>query len=161
MFSIRFGKLTLHPELQIVQADVIVELKGERIIDEPLCIDVGLPALMASALGDTVPDRFSNPVEEWRKMPFFVCGCGDPECRGYSFAVRHSGDEVIWTESEQSVSGVLQGQQYHVPVRQYREAVTAAAEQFLAFVDPLDYRPLNGNTVSTIRTLLETLRGGQ
>ncbi|WP_325176758.1 hypothetical protein [Paenibacillus alkalitolerans] len=158
MFDIRYEKLSLHPELQIVQADVAVTAEGERLIDEPLCIDVGLPALLASAFEDTAPDRFADPAAEWRKMPFFVCGCGDPECRGYSFAVRHEGDRVVWTEIDETSTGVREGNAYRIPLSEYRRVVAAAAEQFLAYVEPLDYRPLYAETADTVRKLLKRLK---
>jgi hypothetical protein len=88
LFSLQCSNLSWDADLQIIHADVLLCVDGEVLIDEPLCIDVGLPALMYSVNEDVEPNRWAAP-EEYDRMPFFCCGCGDPECRAYSFRVRH------------------------------------------------------------------------
>jgi len=159
VFEIRYEGLSLNAELQIVQADVTVVAEGESIVEEPLCIDVGLPSLLRSGLEDVAPDRFADAAVEWARMPFFVCGCGDPECRAVSIAVRREGDDVVWTELEQSSSGERKVGEYRIPSESYRRALLRLGEQFLAFVEPLDYRPLQPETVPLVREWTAKLRG--
>lgn len=159
MFKLQYEHLSLEPDLQIVHADVTLEIDGETIIEEPLCIDVGLPALLLSAVEDVEPSRWSEPAE-WHKMPFVCCGCGDPECRAFSFIVRHSGeDEMELLEIEEKPSGsprVLGS--YTVRESEYKAQVTAIGEAFLRFVDGLDYRPYYSETVRTVRELMDRLQ---
>ncbi|TLS53348.1 hypothetical protein FE782_03480 [Paenibacillus antri] len=158
MFDIRYEGLTHNEELQIVQADVRVVAEGETLVEEPLCIDVGLPALLASAFEETRPDRFADAAVAWERMPFFVCGCGDPDCRAMPFAVRHEAGEVVWTELDQSPSGARVLGEYRIPLTDYRRALRRLGEAFLAFAEPLDYRPLQPDTVKLIRAWTERLR---
>lgn len=158
-FDIRYDGLSHNEELQIVQADVFVAAEGETLVEEPLCIDVGLPALLASGFEDVRPNRFADAASEWRLMPFFVCGCGDPDCRAMPFGVRHEGDVVVWTELDQSPSGserVLG--EYRIPAEAYRRALLRLGEQFLAFASTLDYRPLQPETLALVRKWTERLR---
>ena len=161
MFEIRYEGLSLNAELQIVQADVTVVAEGESIVEEPLCIDVGLPSLLRSGLEDAAPDRFADAAVEWARMPFFVCGCGDPECRAVVIAVRRDLGDIVWTELEQSPSGERKVGEYRIPVGEYRRALVRLGEQFLAFVERLDYRPLQPETVSLVREWTEKLRAAQ
>jgi len=158
MFEIRYDGLSLNAELQIVQADVRVVMEGETLVEEPLCIDVGLPALLRSGFEETSPDRFADAAVAWTRMPFFVCGCGDPDCRAYPFAVRHEGGEVVWTELEQSPSGTKALGETRVGIEPYRAALLRLGEAFLAFAEPLDYRPLQPETVRLVREWTERLR---
>jgi len=158
VFDIRYAGLSHNAELQIVQADVVVTAEGETLIEEPLCVDVGLPALLRSAFEDAAPDRFADAAVEWEKMPFFVCGCGDPDCRAYPFGVRRAGDEVEWRELEQSPGGERTVGVYRIPLQAYRETLLRLGEQFLAFVAPLDYRPLQPATVELVARWTERLR---
>jgi len=61
---------------QIILADVKLEIENNVWIDEPLCIDVGLPALLLSAIEATAPNRWA-PAAEWQKMRFclWLRGC--------------------------------------------------------------------------------------
>jgi hypothetical protein len=158
-FDIRYDGLSHNEELQIIQADVVVVAEHETLIDEPLCVDVGLPSLLLSAFEDIAPDRFADAAVEWRVMPFFVCGCGDPDCRAFPFRVRHEGDRVNWTELDQSPTGgerVLA--QYQVPVEVYRGVLLRLGEQFLSFAAALDYCPLQKETLPLVAELTERLR---
>jgi hypothetical protein len=94
MLLLSLKKWSFDADLQIIHADVKLIIEGQILIDEPLCIDVGLPALLLSACEATEPNRWASHLE-WQRMPFFVCGCGDAECRGFSFVVKHV-DET-WT----------------------------------------------------------------
>lgn len=55
--NLRIEKLAFHEPLQIVQAEVKLDIDGVEVINEPLCIDVGLPALLLSACSNTKPNR--------------------------------------------------------------------------------------------------------
>lgn len=151
-------------ELQIIQADTVLELEGEAVIDEALCVDVGMPALVCSVSEDVKPDRWSPP-EEWRKKPFWVCGCGDPECRAYSFMVQHKHKggtgEVLLTEIDEREDGTYRVQgEILVPAEEYRAAVLAAAESFLVFAGELKgYSPLFDGTLEEVRRQIRRARG--
>jgi hypothetical protein len=144
-------------ELQIIQADVLLEACGTVIIDEALCVDAGMPALAFSLHSDIRPNRWGEP-EEWQTKPFFVCGCGDPECRAFSLAVTRDEDSglVHLSELQEGIDGSIKVlEEFTVPVSEYDAAVRAAAEGFLTFVENLDsYKPLYGQTVQTVRRLL-------
>lgn len=144
-------------ELQIIQAEVRLEVEGTLLIDEPLCVDVGMPALAASLDADAAPNRWSPP-EEWRTKPFFVCGCGDPECRAYSLAVKHKKEAgTVWlAEVEEREDGSFKIlEEFLVDAGLYRKAVIGAARAFLAFAEGLEgYRPLYPETLETVRRLL-------
>ncbi|WP_438446423.1 hypothetical protein [Gorillibacterium sp. sgz5001074] len=162
MFKLEMKGFRWERELQIIQADVRLLFGGHPIIDEPLCVDVGMPALAASLYEDATPDRFGT-LEEWRTKPFFVCGCGDPECRAYSFTVRHLPEEgcVLLAEVEERGGGrykVLE--EMKVEEGEYRRAVSAAMKAFLSFAEELEgYRPLYGGTVERVRALLPPEEG--
>ncbi|MDF2714503.1 MAG: hypothetical protein K0R28_1428 [Paenibacillus sp.] len=159
MFDLRVDRLSFDKGLQIVQADVKLVIDGETVIEEPMCVDVGLPALLLSGLEGVAPYRWAQ-AEEWRRMPFFVCGCGDPECRAYSFRVHHaSGTEAEWTLVEEAEDGVhREHESYTVSLDVCREQLIELGERFLAFVEPLDYRPYFADTVPVVRELLERLK---
>ncbi|CAG7641069.1 hypothetical protein PAESOLCIP111_04203 [Paenibacillus solanacearum] len=150
-------------DLQIIHADVYMEADGEIVIDEPLCVDVGLPALLLSARENVSPDRWAN-ANEWQRMPFFVCGCGDPECRGYSFIVEHRPGEqmieLIEVEERPSQPPRELGR-YRVDIREYVPQVEAIGRAFLDFVRPLNYKPYYQQTVDTVKQLLEELEAAQ
>jgi len=158
MFDIRYDRLSHNAELQIVQADVTVVAEGESLVEEPLCVDVGLPSLLRSGFETVAPDRFADAAVAWERMPFFVCGCGDPECRAMPFAVRHEDGEVVWTELDQSPSGARKLGEYRIPLAAYRSVLRRLGEAFLAFVEPLDYRPLQPDTVRLVKEWTERLR---
>jgi hypothetical protein len=157
MFDIRYEGLTHNKELQIVQADVTVITEGETLIEEPLCIDVGLPALLKSGHADVAPDRFADAAVAWERMPFFVCGCGDPDCRAFPFRVRHEGEVVVWTELDQSSSGERVLAEHRIPASEYRAVLLRLGEQFLAFAEPLEYRPLQPSTMRLVREQVASL----
>jgi hypothetical protein len=144
--------------LQIIHADVRMAIDGKEIIDEPLCVDVGLPAMLLSAVSPTESNRWSQP-EQWEKKPFFCCGCGDPECRAFSFRVRHDvSGSVLLTELEERENGEPRELDEHtVEADGYREAVLAVGRQFLAFVEKLDDRPMYPETMKVMRGLVEQL----
>ncbi|MCS7463533.1 hypothetical protein N0M98_25835 [Paenibacillus doosanensis] len=143
-------------DLQIIHADVRLEIDGDKLIDEPLCVDVGLPAMLLSLSENVEPNRWAA-ADQWQLMPFFCCGCGDPECRGYSFRVRHLGESCLeLTELEEREQGEARELgAYKVPLAEYRPQVEAVARQYLQFIEGLDYRPYFADTVKVVRELLE------
>jgi hypothetical protein len=155
MVQISYDHWSFDSDLQIIQADVILSVGNDILIDEPLCIDVGLPALLLSVMQDTEPDRFAQ-ADEWERMPFFVCGCGDPECRAYSFTVKHLQDgQVELTHVEERQNGPhreLEG--FVIAAKEYKDQVKPLGEKFLSFIDGLDYRPYMSETVPVVRELL-------
>lgn len=158
VFALELARFRWDRELQIIQADVRLAVQGTAVIDEALCVDVGLPALAASLHGDVEPDR-TGPPEEWHSKPFFVCGCGDPECRAYLFRVQHQPDQgtVVLAEVEERGEGryrVLE--EFEVEAAVYRTAVVQALRSFLAFAEGLEgYRPLYAGTLARIRETLD------
>jgi hypothetical protein len=158
MFTLEYTHLSHHEELQIVQADVYLEVDGAVLIDEPLCIDVGLPALLLSAIQDVSPQRFAPP-EQWESMPFFVCGCGDAECRACEFIVKHRGDDVQFIEAQQPYEGKInEYDTYVIPLDVYKDQIFKIGEQFLRFVEGRDYHPYFPETITTIKRLLEQIK---
>ena len=158
-FRLSYSGWALNRELQIVQADVVLEIDGRSVVEEPLCVDVGMPALIWSATRDIEPDRFAPP-DRWERAPFFVCGCGDPECRAYPFAVRHRGNKVILAELEQADAGQTprEADEFEVDLKAYRAEVERTARQFLAFIGGhADYRPLYSDTVAKVQEGLAAL----
>lgn len=156
MFELTCKRWSWDSDLQIIHADVRLEVDGDVLIDEPLCVDVGLPAMLYSTRSDVEPDRWAAP-DQWRRMPFFCCGCGDPECRGFSFRVRHTdGGMLELTElEEREHAPARELGSYQVPVHIYREQVIAIAEQYLEFIQGLDYRPYFADTVKVVKELLK------
>ncbi|MGG1517515.1 hypothetical protein ABE504_19030 [Paenibacillus oryzisoli] len=159
MFTLTVQGWSLDKDLQIIQADVHMSADGSVLVEEPLCVDVGLPALLYSTLHDTLPDRFA-PADAWERMPFFVCGCGDPECRGFSFVVTHKSSEEIELQlvEERSSGGYRELETHIVPWAAYARQIGEIAETYLAFVANLDYRPYYKETVKVVQDLLTQLR---
>lgn len=163
MLTLRYDRWTFDAKLQIVHADVRLAIDGDVLIDEPLCVDVGLPALLYSRTHDTAPDRWAEPGE-WRRMPFWVCGCGDPECRAHSYAARHRRPEADQAGGAHTVELIeveeRQGEvtreltAYSVAADEYYAQVSAIGHSFLQFVAALDYRPLFPETEAIVRRLL-------
>ena len=155
MFELAIKGWSLDKDLQIIQADVHLSVEDSLIIEEPLCIDVGLPALLYSALYNTAPNRFA-PADQWERMPFFVCGCGDPECRGFSFVVRHLAEEEVELCSvEERTNGTYRELETHViPTREYRKQIVDIGETYLRFIADLDYRPYFQDTVKVVEELV-------
>jgi hypothetical protein len=152
------NKWSFDPQLQIIHADVFLSIDGEILINEPQCIDVGLPALLLSVQQTTQPNRWA-PANQWERMPFFICGCGDPECRGFSFAVNHNDEELITlteVEERQNDTYRVVGE-YTVTLANYREQIKQIGYQFLQFVRDLDYRPYYKDTVAIVDLLVEQL----
>jgi hypothetical protein len=145
-------------ELQLIQADVCLTVGGRTIIEEALCVDVGLPALAFSLNEDVEPDRFAPP-EVWRKKPFFVCGCGDPECRAYVFTVRHESGQgtVRLAEVEERGGGLFRVlEEWELPAGEYKAAVKDAVLNVLEYAEGLDgYKPLFSDTLPIVRQELE------
>jgi hypothetical protein len=161
-FELTCSGWSLEKDLQIVHADVRLVVEGEALIEEPLCVDVGLPALLLSALEPVEPDRFADP-REWRMMPFFCCGCGDPECRAFSFRVRHTSEgDVELTELEER-----QGREprelavYTIDGEEYRRRVLSIGQAFLQFIETLDYHPHHHETLAQVKRLVKQLSAGQ
>lgn len=160
MFRIQFKGLKLETELQIVQAEVRVEADGESIVDESMCVDVGLPALLYSCYEPTLPNRWAS-VDDWPSIPFFVCGCGDPECRAIGFRTRiiEEDEQIEWVLVEQGEDRTYREHEtYRFELGEYREQVLQAAEQVLALVDGQDYRPLMTETEAVVGRLTDKLR---
>lgn len=158
MFDISIKGWSLDKDLQIIQADVLMEVDDSIIIEEPLCVDVGLPAFLYSALHDTASNRFA-PADQWERMPFFVCGCGDPECRGFSFVVRHLANEQVELASvEERSNGTYRELETHIiPSLEYSKKVLSVGETYLAFIKDLDYRPYFGDTVKVVEDLVHQI----
>jgi hypothetical protein len=155
MFSLQLTNWSWDADLQIIHADVLLSADGEVLIDEPLCVDVGLPALLYSVNQDVEPNRWAAP-DQYERIPFFCCGCGDPECRAYSFRVQHLNDsELELTELDERQDGEpkVVGT-YTVPLDEYKKQVIRIAEQFLSFVEALEYKPYFKNTVDVVNQLL-------
>ena len=156
MLELRIDGYRHDPDLQIIQADVKFTVHGDVLVDEPLCIDVGLPSLLNSVINDVNPNRWA-PVEQWMMMPFFVCGCGDPECGAMSFVVYHNGDETLQLQEIEERQGTLHRvlvQYDNIPLAQYRIQEMIVAQQFLDFIEGKNYRPLFADTVPIVRQLL-------
>ncbi|WP_317891153.1 hypothetical protein [Paenibacillus oceani] len=162
MFELKVGRMSFDKGLQIIQADVRLSIDGELLIEEPLCLDVGLPALLLSGLESTEPNRFAS-AREWKRMPFFVCGCGDPECRAHSFRVNHLGNGTAeWTLLEESQDGTSREQEsFVVAAAQCREQLLELGERFLAYTSELDYRPYFPDTLPVVRELVERLKSAE
>ncbi|KIL42537.1 hypothetical protein SD70_00425 [Gordoniibacillus kamchatkensis] len=162
MLEWTYRNYSFDADLQIVHADVRIAWNGDVWAEEPLCIDVGLPALAASLTDNTEPNRFADPVRDWRAMPFLVCGCGDPECRGLSFAVRHlPGGRVRISQLEERPGREPRLlAEAELPLAELREAVERIAEDYLRFVEPLDYRPLLSAAPELVRDALRRAKLG-
>jgi hypothetical protein len=156
LLSLKNWSFDVH--LQIIHADVKLTIEDNIWIDEPLCIDVGLPALLLSAIEATEPNRWA-PATEWQKMPFFVCGCGDAECRGFSFVVKHLDERwlKISEVDERFKDDYRVAGEYLVLVEEYRQQVEAIGRHFLQFVRDIDYKPYLPNTVEIVEALLTKL----
>lgn len=158
MFAVTADRWSLDKDLQIVHADIRLKVQGDILIEEPVCVDVGLPAFLFSALHDVTPNRFAS-ADEWERMPFFVCGCGDPECRGFSFTVRHIDDnqlEFTCVEERQG-GGYRELESYVLDKMVYRRQVLGLGQAFLKFVEGLDYRPYFADTVKVVSELAAKL----
>jgi hypothetical protein len=160
MFNLVVQNMSFDSDLQIIQADVIFRLGDEIIVEETVCIDVGLPSMVRSVLYNVEPNRWAK-ADEWEKMPFFICGCGDPECRAFSFMVKHLSDnELEITEVEEKENDDYRiYQSWIISKTEYGRQVINLAEQFLNFVRPLDYRPFLPKTVNIVDDLLEQIKG--
>jgi hypothetical protein len=158
LFALSCTNWSWDADLQIIHADVRLEADGDILIDEPLCIDVGLPTLLYSVSQDVEPYRW-GAADEWMRMPFFCCGCGDPECRAFSFRVRHiDGKHLELTELEERQQGEpREHNAYIIPLQSYKKEVVVIATQFLSFVEDLDYVPYFADTVQVIEELLEQI----
>lgn len=161
MFSLSCSNWSWDKDLQIIHADVRLEIDGDVLVDEPLCVDVGLPALLFSVGHDTVPNRWA-PADKWWSIPFFCCGCGDPECRAYSFRVKHIGDDCIeLTELEEREGGEPKELgTYSIPLHAYKAQVEQMARTYVGFVEKLDYRPYFADTVKVVKELLQASEQG-
>ncbi|MBD0383489.1 hypothetical protein [Paenibacillus sedimenti] len=159
MFDLSVTGWSLDKDLQIIQADVRLAVEDSVIIEEPLCVDVGLPAFLYSALNDTEPNRFA-PADQWERMPFFVCGCGDPECRGFSFTVSHLNDEQLELKLvEERSNGTYRELESHiVRAAEYRGQLLELGQTYLQFVQGLDYRPYFADTVKVVTGLVDQLQ---
>ncbi|MFD0696019.1 hypothetical protein ACFQZT_18235 [Paenibacillus sp. GCM10027628] len=159
MFDVSVTGWSFDKDLQIIQADVRLAVEDNVIVEEPLCVDVGLPAFLYSTLHDTEPNRFA-PADQWERMPFFVCGCGDPECRGFSFAVHHLNDEHLELKLvEERSNGTYRELECHqIATADYSRKVLELGETYLQFVQGLDYRPYLADTVKVVTGLVDQLQ---
>ncbi|MEW9700640.1 hypothetical protein [Paenibacillus sp. SI8] len=159
MLDIAVNGWSLDKDLQIIQADVRMAVDDDIIIEEPLCVDVGLPALLYSALHDTSPNRFA-PADQWERMPFFVCGCGDPECRGFSFTVRHLDAKLLELShvEERSNGTYRELESYTLPIAEYTEQALKLGQTYLNYIQGLDYRPYFADTVKVVSELVDQLQ---
>lgn len=159
MFDLQFSGLIHDQDLQIVQADVFLQIENEVLIDESLCIDAGLPALLNSCINDFTPNRWSEE-HEWQTIPFFVCGCGEADCKAFSFLVRHiSANKIELTEIEERENQTYRVYDHWVLDKElFRTKIIQVTEQFLEFIGPLEYRPLFRERVSIIKDLLKKVK---
>ncbi|MFC5447653.1 hypothetical protein [Paenibacillus aestuarii] len=159
MFEVKVTGWSHDRDLQIIQADVRMAVDEDIIIEEPLCVDVGLPAFLGSVFKDTEPNRFA-PADQWERMPFFVCGCGDPECRGFSFVVRHlDGKQVELRHVEERGDGTYRElDSYLIAKDEYSKQALQLGQSFLHFINGLDYRPYFADTVKVVTELVEQLQ---
>lgn len=155
MLEWTYANYSFDADLQLIHADVRVAWNGDVWVEEPLCVDVGLPALLASLDRNVHPDRFADPAHDWIRMPFLVCGCGDPECRAFSFAAEHvSADEVRLTLLEERPGRPPRElEQAVVLLSDYRKSVLRIAEDYLQFVEMLPYEPLMRNAEQLVREM--------
>jgi hypothetical protein len=155
LFSLSCMNWSWDSDLQIVHADVRLEVEGEVLIDEPLCVDVGMPALLFSATHDVEPDRW-EAADVWERMPFFCCGCGDPECRSYSFRVHHLDGKVLQLTELEERQGMPPRElgSYNIPQDIYRSQVSQVAAAFLQVVADVDYQPYFKDTVKVLKELM-------
>ncbi|WP_134701765.1 hypothetical protein [Ammoniphilus sp. YIM 78166] len=152
MFKLIVENMSFDQGLQIIQADVQVMINNKQVIHEALCVDMGLPSLVRSIERDVSPNRWST---QWEDMPFFICGCGDPECKAYSFVVRHlPTGEIQWTEVEEREHEDYRiYDSWVIQPDQYREEIKKLVKQFLRFVEPLDYQPYFKESLDVIKKL--------
>ncbi|OMF04410.1 hypothetical protein BK127_34000 [Paenibacillus sp. FSL H7-0331] len=158
LFTLSCTNWSWDADLQIIHADVLLKIDGDVLIDEPLCVDVGLPALLYSVTHDAEPNRWGK-VDEWERMPFFCCGCGDPECRAFSFRIRHSDQGSLeLTELEEREHGEpREHSSYTIALQAYRTEVVFMARQFLSHIQGLDYRPYYADTAQVVERLLKQI----
>jgi hypothetical protein len=155
MLEWTYGNYSFDADLQLIHADVKIAWNGNVWVEEPLCVDVGLPALLASLDRDVRPDRFADPSKDWLLMPFLVCGCGDPECRAFSFEVEHisSGEVKLSLLEERPGRPPRELEQAVVPLADYRAAVLRTASDYLKFVETLPYEPLLRDAEKLVREM--------
>jgi hypothetical protein len=158
MLHLQLDHWSFDQELQIIHADVNLNVDHNQVIEEPLCVDVGLPALLISALEDVEPNRWA-PADQWQQMPFFVCGCGDPDCRAFSFVVRHGeGKQLDFTWVEERQGGTYREMEsFKIDASEYREQVQRIGREFLEFIKGLDYKPYFADTVPVVERLMARL----
>jgi hypothetical protein len=148
-----YRNYSFEADLQLIHADVRIAWNGEVWVEETLCIDVGLPALLNSLRSDTAPNRFADPVGSWREMPFLVCGCGDPDCRALSFAVTHlPGGRIRLTQLEERPGREPRELvAAELSLAEWRGVVLPIARDYLDFVAGLPYRPLLAEAAALVR----------
>lgn len=155
MFQLQLDHGSFDKDLQLIHADVRPQVDETILIEEPLCVDVGLPALLASGVQNIEPNRWA-PAKEWQQMPFFICGCGDPECRGFSFIVHHLDPnklEITWVEERQN-DPFRKMESYVFESKEYRDQLLRIGKLFLQCVKDLDYRPYLAETVPIVKELI-------
>jgi hypothetical protein len=158
VFKIQLDDLQFDGGLQIIQADLLLEIQQEQVVNESICLDVGMPSLLRSVFHELKPNRWA--VDHWETLPFFICGCGDPDCKAFSFMVQHlSGGEVKLTEIEENEDGSYRSYGvWRVDLQDYAREIVRVAEQFLEFVEHLDYRPQFPQTVEVIKTYVKKIK---
>jgi hypothetical protein len=135
MFELKATGWSYQEDLQLVQADIEVNIEDTIVLDEPFCVQVGMASLLLSAFQDVHPRQFSETYD-WREQPFFICGCGDPSCRAALFEVKHHDDGTVeWCELMQSeTGGERRGDSYRFGLAEYRTMLVNYAEQYVAFL---------------------------
>jgi hypothetical protein len=159
MFEICLEDLFFDADLQIIQAEIQLTINQQEVFHEILCLDVGLPSMVRSVFHELQPNRWAK-IADWHELPFFVCGCGDPECKAYSFAVHHlSTAQIELTELEEQEQGEARIlQKWRIPLKEYAREIVKIAEQFLDYTKPLDYHPLFPQTVTVIQTYVSKIK---
>ena len=135
MFELKATGWSFQADLQLVQADIEVNMEDTIVLDEPFCVQVGMGALLLSAFENVHPRQFDESFD-WRVQPFFVCGCGDSSCRCALFEVTHHSDQTVeWCELMQSESGrEHRGDTYRFGLEEYRFALLEYSQTYVQFL---------------------------
>jgi hypothetical protein len=133
MFELRATGWTYLEDLQLVHADIEVNIEDTIVLDEPFSVQNGVASLLLSAIEDVHPLQFIGQPD-WRTEPFFVCGCGDSSCRAALFKVTHlENGSMEWCELMQSeTGGERQGDTYMFNWNEYVPALIAYGQAYLA-----------------------------
>jgi hypothetical protein len=142
------SNLTFDAGLHLIHADVLL-MGDNEIINEPMCIDVGLPALLHSGISDTLSNRWCDPYH-WKEMPFFICGCGDPTCRTFSFSVKHL-DETRQKPFRVILSSI-------VKKNVYQDFILQIGYSFLGVIQNKPYHPHVIHTIDLVKKAIVQIK---